>query len=1106
MTITVSTQKILWATSHNVCAFPKCVQPLTVETGDDDGSVVVGQQAHIRSSQPRGPRHDPNYKDVDGADNLILLCPNHHALIDSENGRHFTVAQLEQMKAQHVRQQTRRAKFTPAIRAYMADRYGAEDFVQFQQAELKARVDAMFVEVPLGCRADSRAAALTNKIARAQPGDSWSADERRRLLVAGAAQLLLHPEWEGNAVLVGGPGQGKSTILQYLAQYYRARRLDRGTYDSGDGNLVRSKGPARVPFRLDLRRYAQWRRVQEERAAKENGDSSEARTELERYLLAEITKHTGTHEFTAEDFEMLFATEPILLALDGLDEIPNVQDRDEVTTEIARSRDRLDALAADLIVLASTRPGSSLNALTASGNFTVLQVLPLTPGLRRQYLDRWIEVNALEPESAERLATAFYENEDLPHIQELASSPMQLAILLNLLHRRQLLPQQRTELFRNYLESFLDREQAENKEPLLAQHRNVLVDTHAYLGWYLHSQTELGALEGGIGQDELRRVLRLRLEGQPDAQYLADAIYSAITTRVLCLVEREGKFEFEVQSLREYFAAWHLFENLTSRGTGDSRDDGATALLARAYWTNVTRFFVGMFTKGEVRSLYDNFRSAEDAVRPHPLVRSTAAQTLTDRVYQAQPSTVLMKVVEFVLGGTGVSLGEMGLLDGTRIPLQFSDRAGRAEALVHLRQRLESGDGPVRSIASSLHRHATADDDLVAWWWQHYAPNARWIEGAATLQALRGLDLHKAARLASALEADTDEQKQYAHLLLVGGYDGGEQRILQRVLREQNQGVIATTKERTPVGLLSQSASSIASRDRSALPRVRRDEQDPLGAVRAARLFLVKNSSHWTDSLASISAVWGGGWVLARAVASLPLSADLALVTPSAPLNDALRAERAFRARADDARWWQDALMAAVTDTERGLRVVGLLTHGRQDVLKESLAQLEQSVAAMSVAQYLAVCNALETGHTLSRGRRLPLDQAVRLGTIRTTGRVLWLLRAISTEPTGWIDKQLEGLLEEVAAAGVGPTTLFTAVRPRRTVGIDVVRGATLEELPPTAKLRTLTATQSDEVLADPEVWPVQVVESAINTLASKRGSQLPLLAHIAQKNAWDVG
>lgn len=1106
MTITVATQKVLWATSHDVCAFTMCIQPLTLDVGNGDGRVVVGEQAHIRSALPRGPRHDPQFEDVDSADNLILLCPTHHTLIDSDNGRHFTVTQLEQMKAQHVRQQDKRARFSPAIRAYMADRYGSEDFVQFQQAELKAHVDAMFVDVPLGCRADSRVATLMSQITRAYPGDSLPADLRRRLLIAGAAQLLLHPEWKGNAVLVGGPGQGKSTILQYLAQYYRARRLDKSTYDANDRSLVRNAGLARIPFRLDLRRYAQWRRAQQDRAVQEGKDISDALTHLERYLLAEIARHAGAHEFTTDDFELMFATEPVLLALDGLDEIPSVQDRDQITTEIARASDRLEALAANLVVLVSTRPGSSLNALTASGTFTVLQVLPLTSGLRRQYLDRWIDVNALEPDSAQRLATAFQDNEHLPHIQELASSPMQLAILLNLLHKRQLLPEQRTELFRNYLESFLDREQAENKEPLLAQHRNVLVDTHAYLGWYLHSQTELGALEGGIGRDELRKILRVRLEGQPDAQRLADAIYSALTSRVLCLVEREGKFEFEVQSLREYFAAWHLFENLTSRGDGDSRDDGATALLSRSYWMNVTRFYVGMFTKGEVRSLHDNFRAAEQAVTPHPLVRATAVLTLRDRVYQAQSSSVVSKVVAFVLDGAGVTLGEMGLLDGTRIPLLFGDRAGRVEAVAYLRHRLENDEGPLDSVASSLDRHATSDDDLVAWWWERYTPSASWVKVAATLQGLHSLGADETTLLAAALEAAARDEVAIADLLINGGYDGADERVLRLVLREQNRGVIAATEQTTAVAAFSQFANAVVTRSRAGLSRAHRDELDPLGAAHAARLLLGKHIGDGIDSLAYVAGVWGDGWVLRRAVAHLPPTIGLSQVSSNPQLNTALRAEHSFRTHAHDAQWWLEALRTAPTGTERVFRVVGFLSHARQDVLVELMEQLELSVSAMSASEYSTVSGALVTSHGVSRGRLLPIDEAIRLGSVRCSGRVLWLLRAISTEPKGWIDKRLETMLADVAIAGIDPAMLLAEVRPRRTVGIDIVRGATLEDLPSTVMLEALTVSRSNEVMSNPELWPVQIIEGAISMLTTRKGAQLQPLAEVALSDRWDVG
>jgi hypothetical protein len=1111
MAISVQTQKHLWARSFNVCAFVPCIQPLTLDpSAERTGSVVLGEQAHIRSPKPGGPRYDPHYKrDVDGFENLVLLCPTHHSMIDANNGRNFTVSQLEQMKAQHGRQQEMRTKFAPAISAYLSDRYGEEDLVHFRQAELQGRVDAMFVDVPLGIRTDAPASALMRKIAKSHPGDPTASDLHGGLVVTGAVQALLHPEWTGNAVVVGGPGQGKSTLLQYLSQYYRARRLNKSSYDAADKRLLRYTGPSRIPFRIDLRRYATWVRRLEDQADKEKADSSLARVDLERFLLDEISRRTGIHEFTADDFEAVFATEPVLLALDGLDEIPEVQLRERITTQIARAQDRLKSLSADLVVLVSTRPGSSLSALST---FSVLQLRPLTPGLRRQYLAKWIDVSGLTPESAKRLEEAFYSSEHLPHIQELASSPMQLAILLNLLHRRQLLPEQRTELFRDYLVTFLDREQTEDKEPLLNAHRAVLESTHAYLGWFLHSQTEAGGGDGGISREELRRLLRDHLRDQPDAQKLADDIYSAIVERVLCLVEREGRFEFEVQSLREFFAAKHLFENLTSRGAGNSRDDGATALLTRPYWTNVARFFVGMFTKGEVRSLSDNFRAAERLVGPHPLVRANAVLTLSDRVYLGQPAAVLADTVDFILAGPGVALGEKGFLDEGGIPLKLGEKSGRTQAVAHLQHRLEADAGPVDLLAACLYRHATADDDLPGWWWEKFAPTSAWLRVAAALHILADLSSANTDRLITALAAAEGEIIPVLPLLIGGGYNGSDETILRHILREQNRGVIARSGDitgDTPAALLSRYASSVSTQDRMERDRAAREGPGILSSARqAAQAILKREVSDWGNTLSLVDKTWGSGWVLHRAIAAAPTSVNLAAIrTDSYSLKAALSWENQVRTRAGDESWWREFLNDSPSALERNLRVIGLLSNAPRATLIARMSDLETAVDAMTRSEFASVSNALNSAHGVTRGRLLPLGDVVRTAQIRPSGPVLWLLRAVSTESgKELIDRHLEQQLGRIVEAGGDITEVFTLVQTKRQVSLDAIIGTLSEELPTLMRLEPVKIGRAKEILTNPERWPTKVVKTATDVVASQQGKKMLPLAKVADTDNWNLG
>lgn len=109
MSAGVVARKLLWGRSGNECAYPGCSQALTIDLEDPESRVLgtagaaIGEEAHIRSPRPNGPRYDSRYEyeTLDNYANLILLCPTHHTLIDKDGGRAYTVAQLEQMRTDH---------------------------------------------------------------------------------------------------------------------------------------------------------------------------------------------------------------------------------------------------------------------------------------------------------------------------------------------------------------------------------------------------------------------------------------------------------------------------------------------------------------------------------------------------------------------------------------------------------------------------------------------------------------------------------------------------------------------------------------------------------------------------------------------------------------------------------------------------------------------------------------------------------------------------------------------------------------------------------------------------------------------------------------------
>lgn len=90
--------KRLFAVSGNRCAFPNC--PLSLV--DRPSGKVIGKVCHIKARQPGGPRYDPDQTEAErhGFDNLVLMCPIHHDVIDSDV-ESYSVQRLVKIKLEH---------------------------------------------------------------------------------------------------------------------------------------------------------------------------------------------------------------------------------------------------------------------------------------------------------------------------------------------------------------------------------------------------------------------------------------------------------------------------------------------------------------------------------------------------------------------------------------------------------------------------------------------------------------------------------------------------------------------------------------------------------------------------------------------------------------------------------------------------------------------------------------------------------------------------------------------------------------------------------------------------------------------------------------------
>jgi hypothetical protein len=120
----VPTIKRLFAVSGNRCAFPQCVQAL-VHLGK-----VTGRICHIKAASPEGPRYDKHQTEAErhGFDNLILMCPIHHDVIDVDVVA-YTVDRLRAIKAKH--------ESTSAIQSDLPDELATQMIVNLGQVRVE---------------------------------------------------------------------------------------------------------------------------------------------------------------------------------------------------------------------------------------------------------------------------------------------------------------------------------------------------------------------------------------------------------------------------------------------------------------------------------------------------------------------------------------------------------------------------------------------------------------------------------------------------------------------------------------------------------------------------------------------------------------------------------------------------------------------------------------------------------------------------------------------------------------------------------------------------------------------------------------------------------
>ncbi|WP_460818669.1 NACHT domain-containing protein [Nocardioides korecus] len=581
---------------------------------------------------------------------------------------------------------------------------------------------------------------------------------RTRDTFAGAAAYLLKPrtthETQPIGTLVrGAPGQGKSTLSQYVAQAHRSSFVPD---DLRKDNLPAVVQPL-YPIRFDLSDYARWMAGidvwdTEGDQPKRSKRKAAAQATIECFVADLMTHACGGTTVTPDGVSDMFNTIPSLVVLDGLDEVGVPTVRTKVVTAIDKFASRCKGYAYPPRLIVTTRPSTNELEEPSLDSFELLVLLPFDEKQRDQYMRKWTAVRGITGSDGRNLRKAYRQKIAEPYLADLATNPMQLTILLDLLNRLQeATPTQRTALYDSYVELLLAREA--NKHPdSVKKHQDELKEMIPFLGWHLHARTESDPTNSKMTVNDLKATMRHFQRTYEKPEQVVDEMFEATTDRLWTLTSKtDGWYEFEVQSLREYFAARFLYRYAGEGQRGFDNIDVFRELLKRPYWLNTARFYGGNAALGEVTDLGDGVieEMADDPAPPSVIAGWTL---LTDGVFTGRPRAA-RNVLKSLCHDDNLKTLNDALRRGEVAPLpELPQPTEGDEDPTWLRLTAAIAAGPTdeetRLRVSTLRELIGQKKEFAAWWRDQIlnvietgGDATPWLEMAAECEAAAGLEV-----------------------------------------------------------------------------------------------------------------------------------------------------------------------------------------------------------------------------------------------------------------------------------------------------------------------------------------------------------------------------
>jgi hypothetical protein len=497
------------------------------------------------------------------------------------------------------------------VRHFVVTQFNEQQFTKLEQAgsniDTRPGIHRLFTDLPFRCR-DSKIQGMSLQYLVRAAAQNHRAESR-------VSDLPRWLAWRKNPrrarvwFIKGGPGQGKSTLTQYLAQIQRAALLlgaeappatiqqletAKEIQEAATNDGLWPLAP-RIPVYVELKDFAKWF------GERQPDGPRGILTFLADRLSARIQQpvHVGTLKRAFSEARWLFV-------FDGLDEVPS-DVKDNVAGEITLFiDDQLIEIASDAFFVCTSRP-QGYSGQFSNLESTETELAPLNTKQALTCAAPVLRIDRDELESAQNLET-LREALQSPSIAEIMTTPLQAHIMAVVVRDGGRPPDRKWRLFTNFYQVIKKREANRNLpdkriSTLLRTGDKLIKALHNRLGYELHARAETSkGAQTSIDRAELLEIIQTTVS-ELQSTNVADTVNTLkeATTERLVLVntpESGAHVRFDIRPLQEFFAAEFVYEDTSAERLGE-RIGG---IADDAHWREVMHFVLSALIENSRRT------------------------------------------------------------------------------------------------------------------------------------------------------------------------------------------------------------------------------------------------------------------------------------------------------------------------------------------------------------------------------------------------------------------------------------------------------------------------------------------------------------------------